>query len=132
MELCYYTILLLYKLSIYLYYTMKTNINVTVDTEVLLALKSRKVNISGTINDILSQYLEIKQDTNPIETKKKILEALKENMEKEIEEEMKIEETAKEEAERLWKAGAKTRAIQEWQEKNKGWGNSRQKDEDGS
>lgn len=54
---------------------MKTTITITIDTEVLFGIKERKENISGTINRLLKEYLNIKEDMSKIK-KEKIIDDL--------------------------------------------------------
>ena len=43
---------------------MKTNITICIDTEVYLALKTKKIVVSQLINNHLRAYLELKEEPN--------------------------------------------------------------------
>lgn len=75
---------------------MKTNINITIDTEVLHEMKGRGINLSGLINEYLKGYLRedtpisIGEDIEELEKKKReLLEKKRELEEKTKEEEKK-------------------------------------------
>ena len=74
---------------------MKSQTNITLDTNVLLAIRERKINISGLINEYLKEFLNLKAEKNEVKLEQLNSEILKQ--ETEILEKKKIrEETEKE------------------------------------
>jgi|TARA_R100000093_G_scaffold68699_1_gene40473 predicted phage tail protein len=68
---------------------MKSNINITIDSEVLLEAKARGINMSGTINSFLKDYVQtITKDIKDTKAEEqiKILKASVKVLEKKLEE----------------------------------------------
>jgi hypothetical protein len=51
---------------------MKTLTSITIDTELIAEVRARKLNLSGTVNDLLSHFLDMSEEDEQVYDKDKL------------------------------------------------------------